>query len=326
MVSMPTTTTLNTDNRHALNQNPETQPWQVIGVANLVLTTFWPPAPIALTSIPQETREKIQKLTGKQDGIAAGGPLFVDATLNVASIADIVKSVLEDQKLHISEYLVGSAGTQVIAGFHSDVLGKQAFTNPGLRTFVEVSVFCSPQEPGLALLQHLQSFDAPLDDAVQLSGARLGESSFTTSRSVFWVRSNVFVRVFASGLDAQDGPLDHLLTIARRLDEHMAGHLIELPKLKRPAPEIGGDAPETVAVGAKFTLRLSKLDQTLDEQAAEVDDPSVVQWLGPIHTDGRFEFMALKTGQTRIQMTVAHAANLIASVTMITVSVVESSG
>jgi hypothetical protein len=278
---------------------------------------------MALTDLPPENREILRKLTGQDDGILTGDPSFVDAPLDVASIAGIVTLISDDLDLVISEYLVGSAGTQALAGFQPKLLGKLAFTNPGLRTFVEISVFGSPREPGLALLQHLHGFDAAIEAAVERSTPTLGTSSFKTFRSIFWIRSNVFVRVFASGLTRRDEQLDHLRTIAQRLDEHMAANLVQLPELRKPSPEVGDDNPGTVKVGAKFVLRLKKLESTLDEKVAEVDDPSVVQWLGPMHTDGGFEFVALKSGKTTIRMTVAHSANLSQSVTSVAVSVVE---
>jgi len=246
---------------------------------------------------------------------------YVTADLSLQSLERILQGQILTHVPTLSEYSVGTTGSEVLAAFKPV---NDDYPDSPVHYYVEIKVFLDLKAPLAAAMHRLDGYVNP-QDGPRPTEDRIGNLSYASAIERFFIRNNVFVRIFADKLPPTTGSHEALFVrIAGLLNTHMDGSLRNSKKLFIPTPKLHKPPPETVRVGELFTLCLDdeSVKDTLLDKSAQVSDPSIVQWQGPKYSDGRFEFMALKPGGTLIAIALAHAKMLLPEVIHVKIVVV----
>ncbi|KAJ5674218.1 hypothetical protein N7462_009657 [Penicillium macrosclerotiorum] len=259
-------------------------------------------------------QRKIERTLNNGKNHEATTPGFIVVPLNVTSLQKIVNNALDTHDLSFAEHLVGKAGSQVLIGFNERSAGNLSATIG--RVYVEVSISNSLVDTQSSLAHRLLKFERNPAEIANATPVPLGSFSFAIPNEVFFLHGNAFARVFITTSKPSDQQIDLLMRVAIPLANYMAHQSPTLPTELMPHPKLSSSSPHRVKAGERFTLSLESdsIASTLDEKFARVSDPTIVQWLGPIHQNGHFEFAAFQEGRVDVSLIVAHKDSLITNV------------
>lgn len=175
-----------------------------------------------------------------------------------------------------------------------------------------LDIFDSFEKAISALTSHLLTFQArPLQSVIKPLETQLGDFSYRTPSSVFWVRGNQFIHVQEIKADpvAPSGS-SAIYQIAAKLDEHLASNI---SRVDVGAPSVFLDdrsLQSHVLSGQSFSTRLQENAALLKTKQAFCDDTSILLPSGPVSDGVDLRFFALKSGTTQVHICVADAVTL----------------
>jgi hypothetical protein len=116
----------------------------------------------------------------------------------------------------------------------------------------------------------------------------------------------------SSASAATDPIATTILGIATYLDNHIAMNSVRTRDLcTKVTPALSPDTPGTAKVGETFQIQLQYVQDSHIAKPAEVEDHSIAVLTQNGTENGAYSFLALKAGQTKVWLMVAHARTLV---------------
>ncbi|KAI1123951.1 hypothetical protein F5Y10DRAFT_250888 [Nemania abortiva] len=214
------------------------------------------------------------------------------------------------------------------------------------RVFVELTQCCNPSASKDYMKRYLCSFEGPISKLAKR--ADIGSYSLKTDTSIFWVRDTIFAKVFVNyDSDVPNEPSEEstsrsrparirnairgrlersgirrpnistssrsLLKIhfelAQIIDEHLAKYSVSREQQTRPSIGLRTPRSMTVSAGREFKIELDAPDSLHTAKPAEIENDNVLQVTNGSAL-GKYEFFAMKAGETKIKLVLAHALTL----------------
>lgn len=265
------------------------------------------PLPVDSDSISSAVQTDIEKTLKRGKTPHQPPPVFNAAPINQEALIELL--LAEDGvgcefSHHSSMVSVVCGVTRTIIKLIEQTAAAQADT-----IVLELDVFDSLECPVQALISHLRGFEiTPLKAVIDTCEHPLGAYSFRTSRSVFWVRGNLFIRLsHYSTEDSTDAAV--LLDLSTQLEAHLVSHHIN-PDAPTGGLGMSVMPPGMIHQGQQFSVQLRCDEKVLKENTATSDDNMVVLPAGPGNGSGVFRFYARGIGQTNITINMADAVTL----------------